>query len=271
MGGAGGGLRHPRQGDRAGVRGKEVRVHNGAPVASAAEPSRQREARRKHSAFDWTASARRLVSLSFGGNLRNTGRLRLRKDVHQLGAVEALEFLSDCLRRLRRTGQRNGRSALGFSGADHQSEGEGGNHHAEDLSGGQHFQHARRSQRGLHLHWDHALRVLPRHGLPRKHDGRQHLALGRGAEGNIRATGANARRLGVPGVPAFQAGAVLRTRGESALLRKSGSRGLDHNSGRSVPAWRRFYRPSDSEHVGHCPSLLGTRQKARTKEALPRH
>ncbi len=48
-----------------------------------------------------------------------------------------------------------------------------------------HLQHARRGQRGLRLHRHHHRRILPRYGLCRGADGRQHQPMGRSNARNI--------------------------------------------------------------------------------------
>lgn len=54
--------------------------------------------------------------------------------------------------------------------------------------------------------------VLPRHGLPRRDDGRQYFAVGGGAARNLGASGGDAGGLGIPGLLGSSPGELLRTR-----------------------------------------------------------
>ena len=73
----------------------------------------------------------------------------------------------------------------------------------------QYQQHARGRPRGVHLHGHHAGGILPRHGLRRGHDGGFHLPLGRSAARDLRPSGGDARRRGLPRLPAQPPGRVL--------------------------------------------------------------
>ena len=79
--------------------------------------------------------------------------------------------------------------------------------HGPHGAGGQHLEHAGRRARGVGLPRRHHRRVLPRHGLPRGADGRQPVALGRGAARDRRAPAgdARARRATPPTSPAGSA------------------------------------------------------------------
>ncbi len=77
----------------------------------------------------------------------------------------------------------------------------------------QYLQHAGGRPRGVHLHRHHPGGVLPRHGLPRGHHGRFHLPLGRGAARDLRPSGGDARRRGLPGLPARRLSAFYERAG----------------------------------------------------------
>ena len=75
----------------------------------------------------------------------------------------------------------------------------------------QHLQHAGGGPGGLHLHWDYAGGVLPRHGISRGYHGRLHLPLGGSAARDLRPFGGDARGGRLPRLPALPAVRVLRT------------------------------------------------------------
>ena len=74
----------------------------------------------------------------------------------------------------------------------------------------QHLRYARRGPRGVHLHRHHHRRIFPRHGLLGGADGRLHLPLGGGPARDVRPSGGDARRGGLPRLPGQPPGAVLR-------------------------------------------------------------
>ena len=74
----------------------------------------------------------------------------------------------------------------------------------------QHVEHAGRRARGVHLRRRDARRVLPRHGLQRRDDGRLDVPLGRGAPRGLRPTRGDAGRGRLPGVPRHATRGVLR-------------------------------------------------------------
>mmetsp|Transcript_4086 Transcript_4086/g.16724 ORF Transcript_4086/g.16724 Transcript_4086/m.16724 type:complete len:359 (-) Transcript_4086:1059-2135(-) len=144
-----------------------------------------------------------------------------------------------------------------------------GEHHEEDDAGGEHVQHARRRARGVHLHRHHPRRVLPRPGIQHLHDGRLHVAMGGGVEGDLRASGGDARGFRVSGVLGRQAGELLRASRAGAVPGLPGPRGLRHHRRCGVsPGWGLF----GSRHVrdvGHRAGVLGPGQEAGAAQALP--
>ena len=108
----------------------------------------------------------------------------------------------------------------------------------------QHLEHAGRRARGEHLHRHHAGRVLPRHGLPRRADGRLHLALGRGAARDRRPPRGDAGRGGLPRLPPLAPRGVLRAR-RAASTTLVGRRGIGDGDRRGV-ARRAATSPSRS-------------------------
>ncbi len=121
----------------------------------------------------------------------------------------------------------------------------------------QHLRHAGRGARGFDLHRHHDRGVLPRHGLFRRPDGGFHLPLGRGAARNVRPSGGDARRRGLPGLPRQPSGAVLRARGprDCAGQRRARGRALRHRRG--FPAGRRYFRAGLAGDAAHRQGLLG--------------
>mmetsp|Transcript_14521 Transcript_14521/g.34372 ORF Transcript_14521/g.34372 Transcript_14521/m.34372 type:complete len:322 (-) Transcript_14521:880-1845(-) len=138
-------------------------------------------ARGRRAAAHRPARDRRPLPLGAGRHLRGARRIRLRQDGHLAGPLQVLQLRLHHLRRLRRARQRDGRGAQGLPRAHDGGRREGREHHEADHARRQHLQHARRRARGLHLHGHHPGRVHARHGYGRRHDGRLHLALGRGA------------------------------------------------------------------------------------------
>ncbi|XP_075301167.1 V-type proton ATPase catalytic subunit A-like isoform X1 [Opisthocomus hoazin] len=180
------------RGAGAGVPGRRGAAAHAAGVAGAAEPAGGREAARVSPAADRPARAGRPLPLRAGRHHGHPGRLRLRQNRHLPVPVQVLQQRRHRLRRLRRAGQRDVRGPARLPRAHHGGGREDGDHHEAHDAGGQHLQHAGGRPRSLHLHRHHALRVLPRHGPPRQHDGRLHVALGRGAARDLGALGRDA-------------------------------------------------------------------------------
>mmetsp|Transcript_9720 Transcript_9720/g.37952 ORF Transcript_9720/g.37952 Transcript_9720/m.37952 type:complete len:376 (+) Transcript_9720:313-1440(+) len=144
-----------------------------------------------------------------------------------------------------------------------------GEHHEADDAGGQHVQHARRRERGVHLHRHHPRRVLPRPGVQHLHDGRLHVAMGGGFARDLRAPGRDARGLGLSGVFGRQAGELLRAGGAGAVPGLPGPRGLRHHRRRGVTPGGRLFGSRHVRDVGHRAGVLGLGQEAGAAQALP--
>ena len=102
-------------------------------------------------------------------------------------------------------------------------------------AGREHVEHAGRRARGVGLPGHHDRRVLPRHGLPRGGDGRQPVALGRGAARDRRAAAGDAGRGGLSRpTSASRLGKFYERAGRVAALGRAGAeRGRDVRSARS--------------------------------------
>ena len=130
---------------------------------------------------------------------RRARRLRHRQDGHRAVAGQVRRRRRRRLRRLRRARQRDGRRAGRFRQARRSAP-----RHAGARSHGarrQHVEHAGRRARGVGLSRADHRRVLPRHGLPRRGDGRFAVALGRGAARDRLAPAADAGRGRLPHLP----------------------------------------------------------------------
>ena len=132
------------------------------------------------------------------------------QDCHLTVPFKVLQLRHHRLRRLRRTRQRDVRSLERFPGIDGRDRRKDGINHGKNGPRGQHLQHAGRRSLGLHLHRNHFIRILPRHGLQRFNDGRLNFSLCRSFERNFRPVGRNAGGFGVSCLPRGQACFVLR-------------------------------------------------------------
>ena len=158
-----------------------------------------RPARARHAVRHGTALDRHALPARARRHRDDPRRLRHRQDRARAVAREVGARRRDRLRRLRRARQRADRDARRVPAAHrspHRLVADGAHDPRRE-----HEQHAGRRARGEHLHRDHARRVLPRPGLPRRADGRQHEPLGRGAAGGVEPARGDARRGGLPRLP----------------------------------------------------------------------
>ena len=124
-----------------------------------------------------------------------------------------------------------------------------------------------------HLRRRDAGRVLPRHGLQRRHDGRLHVPLGRGAPRGLRTTRGDAGRGRLPGLPRHATRGVLRAlrSRQAAGLRRRRPHRLGHDGRRGLAGRRRHVRADDAELPASHRRLLGARHLARAPPPLPGH
>ena len=247
------------------VDGAETRRHARAALAGPPSAPHRGAPGARPSARHRAAGARHLLPRSSRGERRAPRAVRRRQDGAAALAGQVVGRAGDRLRRLRRARQRDGPGAAGVPRARRpaQRAPADGAHDPRR----QHLEHAGRRARGERLHRHHAGRVLPRPGLPRRPDGRLHLALGRGAARDRRPPRGDARRGGLPGLPPVAARRLLRARlpRDDAL----GRRGIGHRDRRGQPARRRLHRAGDPAHAALHARLLGARPRARQRPPLP--
>ena len=124
-----------------------------------------------------------------------------------------------------------------------------------------------------HLHRHHARRVLPRHGLQRRHDGRLHL---RWAEALREISGAprgDAGRGRLPGVPGHPPRGLLRARGRVKHARHDDDERVGSVTiiGAVSPAGGDLSEPVMQTTLRVTGCVLGARRVARAPPPLPGH
>ena len=161
-----------------------------------------------HAVHHGHADPRHVLPDRPGRQRDHPGRFRHGQDGHPAVAGQVGRRRHHRLHRLRRARQRDDRGAHGVPAprGPAQRRAAHGPHGARR----QHLEHAGRGARGVHLRRRDARRVLPRHGLQRRDDGRLHLPLGRGAPRGLRPTRGDAGRGRLPGVPGHPTRRVLR-------------------------------------------------------------
>ena len=123
--------------------------------------------------------------------------------------------------------------------------------------------------RGVDIHRHHDSRILPRHGLQGRDNGRLDFALGRGAARDVGPTGGDARRGGLPGVPGQPHRRVLRARGLGRVPGRRGPHRRDIGDRRGLAARRRHIRTGQPGHAAHSQGVLGPERVAGVQAPLP--
>ena len=146
--------------------------------------------------------------------------------------------------------------------------------HGQDRSRRQHLEHAGRGARGVHLHGIDDRRVLPRHGLRRRDDGRLHLPLGRGSARGLGPARGDAGRGRLPGVPGDASRRFLRAVRPDGLPWRERRRrpvGSVTMVGAVSPPGGDFSEPMTQNSLRVVGRLLGARHLACAPPALPGH
>ena len=112
---------------------------------------------------------------------------------------------------------------------------------------------------------------FPRHGLRRGRPGRLHLPLGRGPARDVRPSGGDARRGGLPRLPGQPSGPVLRARGRGRVPRQRRAPRQRHRHRRRLAPGRRHIRAGLPGHHAHSQGVLGAGLLPGLRQALPRH
>jgi V/A-type H+/Na+-transporting ATPase subunit A len=143
--------------------------------------------------------------------------------------------------------------------------------HGPHRAGRQHVEHAGGRARGVHLRRHHARRVLPRHGLQRRDDGRLDLRWG---EALREVSGRLEEMPGEEGYPAYLATRLARSTSAPARVGRSvprrRPRRFGHDGRRRLARRRRHVRADDAELAARDGRVLGARHLACAPASLPR-
>ncbi|XP_074385597.1 V-type proton ATPase catalytic subunit A-like isoform X2 [Zonotrichia albicollis] len=208
------------------------------------------------------------VTVRAGRHHGHPGRVRLREDGDLAVAVQVLQQRCHRLRGLRGARQRNVRGAAGLPRADHGGRRPLRVHHEAHDARGQHVQHARGCPGGLHLHRDHAGRVFPGHGAAQLPPGRLHLALGRGAQGDLGAPGGDARG-GYPAYLGARLASFYERAGRARCLGSPEREGSVSIVGAVSPPGGDFSDPVTSATLGIVQVFWGLDKKLAQRKHFP--